>query len=70
MGDGQKPIVPVRFPPTMAANARQLAERDGKTLSAWVRHIVEREVARREGICPTCDRTFDTATSHNRQEER
>lgn len=66
--DGQKPIVPVRFPPSMVAKARALAERDGKTLSAWMRHIVEREVARREGICPTCDREFNTATIPNRKD--
>ena len=60
--DGQKPVIPVRFPPSMAAMARQVAERDGKTLSAWVRHIVEREVARREGVCPTCDRQFERQT--------
>lgn len=59
MSDKQKPIIPVRFPPSMAGAARRLAERDGKTLSAWVRHIVEREVARREGICPTCDTVLD-----------
>lgn len=68
MADGQKPIVPVRFPPGIAATARQLAGRDGKTLSAWVRHIVEREVARREGICPTCDRKLDTANLPNRKD--
>jgi hypothetical protein len=53
--DGQKPIVPVRFPPTLAAMARRAAENDGMTLSAWVRKIAEQEIGRRDGRCPTCN---------------
>ena len=54
MSDGQKPIIPVRFPPTLAAAARRVAEQDGMTLSAWVRKIIDTEIGRRDGICPTC----------------
>lgn len=55
MSDGQKPIIPVRFPPGLAAGARRVAEQDGMSLSAWVRKIVEREIGRREGKCPACE---------------
>lgn len=54
MSDGQKPIVPVRFPPSLAAAARRLAEQDGMTLSAWARKLVGQEIGRREGKCPAC----------------
>jgi hypothetical protein len=54
MSDGQKPITTVRFPPTMAANARHIAERDGMSLSAWIRRLIEQEIGRRDGRCPTC----------------
>lgn len=54
MSDGQKPITTVRFPPTIVASARRLADRDGKSLSAWIRMLVEQELGRRDGKCPTC----------------
>jgi hypothetical protein len=44
----------VRFQPGVMAMARHLAQRDGMSLSAWVRRVVEREVARREGNCGSC----------------
>ena len=49
--DGQ---VPVRFGETLAAGARQLATREGMSVSAWIRLLVVREVARREGRCRSC----------------
>ena len=49
-----KPVLNVRFPVDVAGMARRLAERDGMTLSAWVRMIVDREITRREGKCPSC----------------
>jgi hypothetical protein len=54
MNPRDKPIVPVRFPPSLAAAARVLADRDGMTLSAWVRRLIDQEIGRREGKCPTC----------------
>jgi hypothetical protein len=54
MSDGQKPIIGTRFPPSMAAAARIVAEHDGMTLSAWVRKLVDQEIGRRDGKCPTC----------------
>lgn len=54
MSDGQKPVIPVRFPPSLAVAARRVAEQDGMTLSAWVRKLVDQEIGRREGRCPTC----------------
>jgi len=54
MSDGQKPITTVRFPPTMAANAWHAAEQDGMSLSAWIRRLIEQEIGRRDGKCPTC----------------
>ena len=50
----EKPVVPVRFPPDMKAAMDALAQRDGMSVSAWVRRLVDQEVARREGKCPTC----------------
>jgi hypothetical protein len=53
--DGQKPVVNVRFPPSLAAAARYIAEQDdGVTLSAWIRGLVEREIAQRTGRCYAC----------------
>ena len=52
--DGQKPVIPVRFPPSLATAARVRAEEDGMTLSAWVRRVIDQEIGRREGKCPTC----------------
>lgn len=47
-------VTNVRFPPEVIAAARRLADRDGMSLSALVRRIVDREIARREGKCPAC----------------
>ena len=58
MPDGNKPIIPVRFPPTMAATARRLAESDGVDLSTWVRRLVDREIVARAGKCVTCGQPF------------
>jgi wobble nucleotide-excising tRNase len=60
--DGQKPIVPVRFPPTLAATAALVAEQDGMTISAWIRQVVGREIVRREGKCPTCGRPAEVVS--------
>jgi hypothetical protein len=62
MSDGQKPITTVRFPPSMAAAARRVAEQDGKTLSAWIRKLIDQEIGRRQGICPTCEQPVSKAT--------
>ena len=39
--------VPVRFPASTIATVRELAKGDGMSVSAWIRHTVEREVAAR-----------------------
>jgi hypothetical protein len=39
--------VPIRFRPQTIAKAKALAERDGMTVSSWIRGVVEREVERR-----------------------
>jgi hypothetical protein len=44
----------VRFPPDLEAAARQAAEADGMSVSAWVRRLVQLEKRRRDGVCPTC----------------
>lgn len=36
--------IPVRFPPVTAANLRELATREGVTVSSWIRTLVEREI--------------------------
>jgi predicted HicB family RNase H-like nuclease len=51
---GQKPITTVRFPPSLALAARRMADRDGMSLSAWIRRLIDQEIGRRDGICPTC----------------
>jgi len=39
--------VPIRFRPQTIARAKAIAERDGMTVSSWIRGVVEREVERR-----------------------
>ena len=39
--------VPVRFPESTIVKVRELAESDGMSVSAWIRHAVEQEMARR-----------------------
>jgi hypothetical protein len=50
--------VPVRFPEALAAGARQCAAREGMTVSAWIRLMVDREIARREGRCQCCGQSM------------
>jgi hypothetical protein len=51
--------VPVRFTPAVAAAARHIAGREGMSLSAWVRKLVDQEIGRREGRCPACGQATD-----------
>jgi len=44
--------VPIRFRPQTIASARVIAERDGMTVSSWIRSVVEREVERRMPTTP------------------
>lgn len=54
----------VRFHPVDALQAQRLAERDGMSLSAWIRRLIDAEIARRDGRCPTCGHEMaDTHTS-------
>lgn len=39
--------VPVRFPASTVEVLRELAEADGMSVSAWIRHTVEQAVAKR-----------------------
>jgi hypothetical protein len=39
--------VPIRFSPEVIAEVKQLAEKDRKTVSSWIRDVVEAEVERR-----------------------
>ena len=39
--------VPIRFRPETLTAIRRLAAADGTTVSAWVRHVTEREIRRR-----------------------
>ncbi len=38
--------VPVRFPPELLDQARQAADADDRSLSAWIRRAVEHELGR------------------------
>jgi hypothetical protein len=44
--------VPIRFTPEMIADVKQLAEKDRKTVSSWIRDVVEEEVERRQPRIP------------------
>lgn len=44
--------VPVRFRPEVVARVRSLAERDGVTISSWIRQAVEEAVERRMPSIP------------------
>lgn len=39
--------IPIRFRPQTIAKAKVIAERDGMTVSAWIRAVIEREVEKR-----------------------
>lgn len=50
--------VPIRFSSTIIERVKDLASRDGKTVSSWIRDVIEGEVLRRErsstvGVEPT-----------------
>jgi hypothetical protein len=50
--------VPVRFSATVIERVKELAAEDGKSVSSWIRDVVDREVLRREqprtiGTVPT-----------------
>lgn len=44
--------VPVRFPPEMVAEVKHVAREDRKTVSSWIRDVVERELRRRRPQYP------------------
>jgi hypothetical protein len=44
--------VPIRFQPRTIAKAKTIAERDGMTVSSWIRGVIEREVDRRMPASP------------------
>jgi hypothetical protein len=44
--------VPIRFTPEMIADVKQLADKDRKTVSSWVRDVVAAEVKRRRPHWP------------------
>lgn len=39
--------VPIRFRPEIISRVKILASRDGKTVSSWIRDLVDREIERR-----------------------
>jgi hypothetical protein len=49
--------VPIRFRPLTIAKAKVIAERDGMTVSSWIRSVVEREVERRMPASPETHRS-------------
>lgn len=49
--------VPIRFRPSTIAKAKVIAERDGMTVSSWIRRVVEREVERRMPASPETHRS-------------
>jgi hypothetical protein len=53
--------VPIRFRPLTIAKAKVIAERDGMTVSSWIRGVVEREVERRMPASPETHRSGSDA---------
>ncbi len=45
--------VPVRFPQSLIDAVKRLADRDGVTVSSWIRRLVTREVMRRQPAAVT-----------------
>src|SRR5262245_41091359 len=45
--------VPVRFPQAVIDSVKRLADRDGVTVSSWIRRVVIREVMRRQPAAVT-----------------
>lgn len=39
--------VPVRFPADLIAEVKELAQQDGRTVSNWIRVVIDAEVTRR-----------------------
>ncbi len=65
--------VPIRFRPDVIANVRILAANDQKTVSTWIRDVVEREVDRRlppssksGAFRPTAFRLVDPRASYSK----
>jgi hypothetical protein len=44
--------VPIRFTPDVIAEVKKLADKDHKSVSSWIRHVVEEEVERRQPRIP------------------
>ena len=44
---GMSSHVPIRFRPEIIAEVKYVARNDGKTISSWIRELVERELERR-----------------------
>ncbi len=40
--------VPVRFTATVIERVKELASQDGKSVSSWIRDVIEKEILRRE----------------------
>jgi len=55
--------VPIRFRPQTIAKAKAIAERDGMTVSSWIRGVVEREVERRMPAPPQTGHSQTGATT-------
>jgi hypothetical protein len=56
--------VPIRFRPQTIEKAKVIAERDGMTVSSWIRGVVEREVERRMPASPQTHASGSGITLH------
>jgi antitoxin component of RelBE/YafQ-DinJ toxin-antitoxin module len=54
--------VPIRFRAQTIEKAKTIAERDGMTVSSWIRGVVEREVERRMPAFPQTHRSESGVT--------
>ena len=58
--------VPVRFTPETIAAVKALADEDGRTVSSWIRRIIDLEIQRRLGnVSHSYSVGFNTASEPN-----
>lgn len=55
--------IPIRFRPQTIAKVKAIAERDGMTVSSWIRAVIEREVERRMPAPPQTHRSETRPTT-------
>lgn len=47
-------VTSVRLRPDPHETVRRLAEQEGVDVTEWIRRVIDKEIAERQGRCPTC----------------